>query len=154
MEEHHQKNRRHRTPDPDTLALVAGRGRSDTTTNQHDDSSSDEDKIDEIRHQRRRRYANKSKADTQPMATQLGFYPPIWRDFLDDCKIEARTYLATHNPFPPKKDATKGFIPECITLTLEIWKDGSKKLEKDFYPKHKDDMVKLVSARDGLRYMC
>jgi hypothetical protein len=160
MEEHYRKNRRPRTPDPEALAMVAGRGgrKSNTVTDQHHDGSSDNDcdgnESDEIKPRRRARYANKSKADTQPTAIQLGFYPPMWRDFLDDCKIEARTYLATHNPFPQKKEAVKGFIPECINLTLEIWKGNDKKLEKNYYPKHKDDMIKLVSAQDCTGYMC
>ena len=148
MEEHYRRNRRPRIPDPKVLAQIARRSEQtdDAATIRNDGDSANEYESGRVKHRR---------PATQPSPSSLGFYPPMWRDFLDDCKIEARTYLATHNPFPSRREAvaTTGFILECVNLTFATWKDEKKKLEKGYYPKFKNDMVKLVSARNRTGYV-
>ncbi|KIJ58864.1 hypothetical protein HYDPIDRAFT_171076 [Hydnomerulius pinastri MD-312] len=49
---------------------------------------------------------------------QLSFYPPKWKDFLEECKIETYTYAAIHDPWPCRKLALLGFITDAIIMTI------------------------------------
>jgi hypothetical protein len=136
LEDYYAKNRRPRPPLP--------AARQDMQQNR---ASVDPDRSDnDTQHSRQKRYSKTPKQDECMDPTQLGFYPPKWTDFLEDCKVETRTYAAVREPWPHSKSATTGFIPQAIDMTIRKWRREQRTVEKGYYPKYRRPMCKLVSC--------
>ncbi|KAH7902891.1 hypothetical protein BJ138DRAFT_1200163, partial [Hygrophoropsis aurantiaca] len=142
MEEHYRKNRRHKAPDPDYLDQV--RRGSSTRGVAVEEEDEDEDEEEEVGPSRRGRYSKNARADIEPNATQLNFYPSRWKDFLEDCKTEFRTYAATDDPFPKRAQAINGIIADILKLMVVTWQRDGKRVEKGYWPKYKHEMAILI----------
>lgn len=95
---------------------------------------------------RQKRYSKNSKLERCTDPTQLGFYPPKWMDFLEECKVETHTYAMVHEPWLHSKLAIDGFISNAVTMTIQKWRHTQKTVVKGYYPKYKKEMCKLVRA--------
>jgi hypothetical protein len=85
------------------------------------------------------------KKDECTGPTQLGFYPPMWKDFLDDCKVETRTYVAICDPWPRnRRAAINGFVTDCMNMVIAKWKREEQLVKKGYYPKYNGSMLLLV----------
>ncbi|KAH7904199.1 hypothetical protein BJ138DRAFT_1240155 [Hygrophoropsis aurantiaca] len=118
---------------------VAVEAQEDALGDNTDEEGANEDHV-----KRGGRYSKNAKADIEPDPTQLGFYPPRMRDFIDGCKIEMRTYAATTDPFPKRSTALSSIIPQIIKLMIVTWRQRNKTVEKGFYPEYKDEIAILV----------
>ncbi|KAG0703854.1 hypothetical protein DFH29DRAFT_998102 [Suillus ampliporus] len=87
--------------------------------------------------------AAKSKASEGPNATQLGWYGPRWKSFLEDAKVECRVQQALDNPFPKLEDLPYT-VTESLSASLVQWLKNSSQVEADVWPAHKSDMSRLL----------
>ncbi|KAG1847694.1 hypothetical protein DFJ58DRAFT_730105 [Suillus subalutaceus] len=79
-----------------------------------------------------------------PRATQLGWYGPRWKNFLEVTKSECRAQHAIENPFPKlAKDLTCS-INEILMASLVEWLEGGQQVEEGIWPDRKHDMAKLL----------
>ncbi|KAG2146608.1 uncharacterized protein EDB93DRAFT_1250891 [Suillus bovinus] len=126
---HYKKNGHPRMPDPELLDLLQS---AETNT-------------------------GKSKANTQvvkgtvkskevegPNATQLDWYGPHWRSFLEDTKGGCHVQQALENPFPKLIDDLPVSITESLSVLLIQWLKNGRQVEADVWPAHKPDMARLL----------
>ncbi|KIM52517.1 hypothetical protein SCLCIDRAFT_32584 [Scleroderma citrinum Foug A] len=118
LDEHYTKNRRPRPPDTSNLAAV-------------------------IKH-RNKCYSKTPKDAHSASPTQIGFYPPKWKDFLEECKVETRTYAAISDPWPHRRQLLNGFILDTINMSVLRWKREEHLVEKGYYPKYRKAMGELL----------
>lgn len=137
LDDHYARNRRPRPPSPNRLQGLQAPNRRNATpdANESDDS---------VRPRRQKRNSKAPKPDYCTDPSQLGFYPAKWTDFLEECKVEVRTYAAIREPWPSSKEATEGFISEMVEMTVRKWRRERRKAEKRYYPKYQKYMCKLV----------
>ncbi|KAF8546483.1 hypothetical protein OG21DRAFT_1527798 [Imleria badia] len=93
---------------------------------------------------RSKRYSKTPKTDCCADPTQHSFYPLKWKDFLDDCKVETRTYAAVQDPWLQRRMSLNGFLLDVINMIINKWKKEGCTVEKGYYPKHKHDMCELL----------
>ncbi|KAG2133727.1 hypothetical protein DEU56DRAFT_950499 [Suillus clintonianus] len=79
-----------------------------------------------------------------PKATQLSWYGPRWKKFLEDTKGECRVEHAIEDPFPTFVDGLSGSVYEVLTASLVQWLESGQQVEGDIWPDHKPDMAKLL----------
>ncbi|KAH7918128.1 hypothetical protein BV22DRAFT_1134836 [Leucogyrophana mollusca] len=132
LSRHHAKNRPPRLPNPITLNSIRN------STLDYQDSSSD----NEV-HVRPPRRSRTSKSDG-PNPKRLGYYPPRWKDLLEDTKDECRTIHALENPFPTRLADLHGSITESLMSVVYAWDQRQERLEPDIWPLHKPDMAVLL----------
>lgn len=145
LEAHYSKNRRPRPPSPARLQRLQQHGVPRQQNPAADEAADDNAESDNsARPSRGRRYSKNAKQEQCTDPTQLGFYPPKWTDFLEDCKVETRTYAVVHDPWPQRKAAIKGFVLDAITMTIQKWRRTKQPVEKGYYPKYKQEMCELV----------
>ncbi|KAG2739019.1 hypothetical protein P692DRAFT_20823139 [Suillus brevipes Sb2] len=124
LQRHHEKNRKPRLPDPDSLKLL----------NQETESS--------IQPSR----AKRSKASgSGPTPDQLSWYGPHWKRFLEDAKAECRLQHALENPFPALVKNLPGSITEVLIATLVMWDRNGEQFEAGVWPEQKINMSRLIS---------
>lgn len=141
LELHYARNRRPQPPSPSRLRRFqpqAGEPERDLAA----DAAEDEDEASQLT--RNKRHSQTPKRDRCTNPTQLGFYPPKWKDLLEECKIETRTYAAVSEPWPQSKFAVNGFISDAIQMTMQKWRREQQTVEKRYYPKYRKSMCKLV----------
>lgn len=139
LERHHSRNRRPRPPSPARLLGLQSQGEQPRQDPAAGDVAESED--DAPRH---KRHSKTPRQDSCTDPTQLGFYPAKWKDFLEECKVETRTYAAVRDPWPRSKLAINGFISDAIDMVLQKWRREEQTIEKHYYPKHRKAMCKLV----------
>ncbi|KAG2359792.1 hypothetical protein BDR07DRAFT_1487786 [Suillus spraguei] len=82
---------------------------------------------------------SKSKASCEGLkATQLGWYGPHWKSFLEYAKGECCVQHAIENPFPKFVDDLPGSVNEALMSLLVEWLEGG------VWPDQKHDMAKLL----------
>jgi hypothetical protein len=113
---HQKKNGRPRVPNPEFLDLLRS---SDTTSI----------KVEESETKATMAKAPRSKEPSEPKPTQLGWYPPRWKAFLEDAKGDCRTQHAIENAFPTLADDLPISVTEALTSSLVEWLEGSKQVE-------------------------
>ncbi|KIJ60716.1 hypothetical protein HYDPIDRAFT_31937 [Hydnomerulius pinastri MD-312] len=121
LDKYYEKNRWPNLPQPSDLARMRQKGNVPATQSAATNSVATNESDKDSRPQSKRH--SKTRKDTNsadPM--QLGFYPPKWKDFLEECKIETCTYTAIHDPWPCRKPALQGFITDAITMTITKWR--------------------------------
>ena len=143
---HHKKNGHPRLPDPELLDLLRS---AETNTGK---SKANAQAV---------KGAAKSKEVEGPNATQLGWYGPRWRSFLEDAKGGCRAQQALENPFPKLVDDLPVSITESLSASLIQWLKNGGQVEAgmllfpsryhtnpghlpDVWPAHKPDMARLV----------
>ncbi|KAG2104743.1 uncharacterized protein F5147DRAFT_654393 [Suillus discolor] len=82
--------------------------------------------------------------DEGPKATQLGWYGPRWKSFLEDTKVECRTQQALENPFPSLVHDLPVSITESLSASLVQWLKNGQQVDTGVWPAHKLDMARLV----------
>lgn len=149
---HHERNGHPRLPDPALLELL--RVAEVNTSNS------------KAKQKRKRTSKHKSKVvdgsdDEGPKATQLGWYGPCWKSFLEDAKAECRTQQALENPFPSLVHDLPVSITESLSASLVQWLKNGQQVDAGkllfpsrystdsgyppcVWPAHKPDMVRLV----------
>jgi hypothetical protein len=150
---HHKRNGRPIPPDPAIL----------------DSLRQAETKNPKLASRDSKKARSKAKASYEgPKTTQLGWYGPHWKSFLEYAKGECRALHATENPFPKFVDDMPGSVNEALMFSLVEWLEGGKQVEEGMrsflftsrhftqgsllgvWPDRKHDMAKLVCASDGL----
>ncbi|KAG1734363.1 hypothetical protein EDD22DRAFT_852522 [Suillus occidentalis] len=122
LQRHHEKNRKPRLPDPDSLKLL----------NQETESSVQPSR------------AKRSKASgSGPTPDQLSWYGPRWKRFLEDAKAECRLQHALENPFPALVKNLPGSITEVLIATLVMWDRNGEQFEAGVWPEQKINMSRL-----------
>ncbi|KAG1769566.1 hypothetical protein EDD22DRAFT_948822, partial [Suillus occidentalis] len=123
LQRHHEKNRKPRLPDPDSLKLL----------NQETESSVQPSR------------AKRSKASgSGPTPDQLSWYGPRWKRFLEDAKAECRLQHALENPFPALVKNLPGSITEVLITTLVVWDRNGEQFEAGVWPEQKINMSRLL----------
>ncbi|KAG2131046.1 hypothetical protein DEU56DRAFT_757673 [Suillus clintonianus] len=121
LRRHHDKNGQPRLPDPDTLELLHQVTESDKLTQCSRIRRSDEPK-------------------DGPKPTQLAWYGPRWKTFLEDAKGECRTEHALENPFPTLVQD----LPVVLVVVLVAWDQDGKQFEAGIWPEQKPNMARLL----------
>ena len=89
-------------------------------------------------------FSKTPKNANSPLPMQVSFYPPKWKDFLKECKIEIQTYAAICDPWPRRREMLNGFILDTITMVVSKWSREEQMVEQGYYLKHKSAMGELV----------
>ncbi|KAH7920651.1 hypothetical protein BV22DRAFT_1050184 [Leucogyrophana mollusca] len=163
LERHYSKNRSPRAPSPGYLddirrskphskpSLKYRRARKTPKGNQKSprpvspsQSTGSTACSDDVRPRKRGKYSKNRKSAIDPSPTKLGFYPPLWKDFLEQCKYEIRLHAVTVEPFPQMHEALEGIALETLSMVLVAYKEKKKLLEPDVYPTYKAGMVRLI----------
>ncbi|KAG1898434.1 uncharacterized protein F5891DRAFT_1279433 [Suillus fuscotomentosus] len=132
---HHERNGHPRLPDPALLELLHV-AEVDTSN-------------PKAKRKRKRTSKHKSKVvdgsdDEGPKATQLGWYGPRWKSFLEDAKAECHTQQALENPFPSLVHDLPVSITESLSASLVQWLKNSQQVDAGVWPAHKPDMARLL----------
>ncbi|KAG2740714.1 hypothetical protein P692DRAFT_20753860 [Suillus brevipes Sb2] len=126
---HHKRNGRPIPPDPAIL----------------DSLRQAETKNPKLASRDSKKARSKAKASYEgPKTTQLGWYGPHWKSFLEYAKGECRALHATENPFPKFVDDMPGSVNEALMFSLVEWLEGGKQVEEGVWPDRKHDMAKLL----------
>ncbi|KAG1846146.1 hypothetical protein C8R48DRAFT_779640 [Suillus tomentosus] len=134
LQHHHKKNGRPRLPDPAILDLIC---RQETQAINAKSRNSDV-KAKKVK-------SAKSKQPTEgPKPTQLGWYPPGWKTFLEEAKAECRAQHAIENAFPDSVKDLPLSVTEALMTSLVEWLEAGNEVEAGIWPDHKADMAKLL----------
>ncbi|KAH7917133.1 hypothetical protein BV22DRAFT_1052658, partial [Leucogyrophana mollusca] len=79
--------------------------------------------------------------------TKIGFYPSLWKDFIEKCKVDMRLHASTVDPFPTLPTAVDEVAVEILMTTLAMYKEQKRSLERDIWPEHKMHMARMVSLQ-------
>ncbi|KAG1841787.1 hypothetical protein DFJ58DRAFT_732290 [Suillus subalutaceus] len=129
LQRHHQKNGRPQLPDPQVLDLL-----------RHAETKSSKSKDTNVK----TTSAKVKESGDGPRATQLGWYGPRWKNFLEVTKSECRAQHAIENPFPKLAKDLTGSINEILMASLVEWLEGGQQVEEGIWPDRKHDMAKLL----------
>lgn len=136
LDEHYVKNWRPWPPDASDLATIG--------CHNNGSANADNDESDSSIKLRNKHYSKTPKNVHTASPTQIGFYLPKWKDFLEECKVEMRAYAVISDPWPHRRQMLNGFILDTINMTILRWKRDKKAVEKGYYPKYKKAMGELV----------
>ncbi|KAG2134506.1 hypothetical protein DEU56DRAFT_950142 [Suillus clintonianus] len=125
LRRHHKKNGQPCLPDPETLELL------------HQVES------DEDQPTRRSRTKRSRKLDG-PRPTQLAWYGPRWKCFLEDAKGECRAQHALENAFPALVADLPSSVSEVLVSVLIAWDQDGKQFEAGIWPQQKSNMARLL----------
>ncbi|KAG2056813.1 hypothetical protein BDR06DRAFT_969821 [Suillus hirtellus] len=79
-----------------------------------------------------------------PKATQLEWYGPRWKRFLEEMKGECHVQHMIENPFLTFVDNLSGTIPEILTASLVQWLKSGQQVKGNIWPDYKPEMAKLL----------
>ncbi|KAG1875908.1 hypothetical protein C8R48DRAFT_768762 [Suillus tomentosus] len=113
---HHEKNGHPQMPDSELLDLL--RVAETTTTNSKVNLQVAKASV-------------KSKEVEGPNATQLGWYGPRWKSFLENAKGECRAQQALENPFPKLVEDLPISITESLSASLVSWLKNGGQIEPE-----------------------
>jgi len=118
LDEHYVKNQRPWPPNASNLATVGhhDNGSANVDNNESDSSIKLHNKC----------YSKTLKNTHTASPTQIGFYPPKWKDFLEQCKVEMRAYAVISDPWPHRRQMLNGFILNTINIMILRWKRDEK----------------------------
>jgi hypothetical protein len=73
---------------------------------------------------------NSKKSKDDPISPNtLGYYPPLWKDLLEDAKRNCRIIHLNNNPFPSKSRNMKTSITAALVSTVVEWTQNGTTLE-------------------------
>ncbi|KIM51929.1 hypothetical protein SCLCIDRAFT_33064 [Scleroderma citrinum Foug A] len=108
LKHHQQKNGRPCAPDPAMLTAL----HNQSTAMAEKDDNSDEDPL--------RKCCTCHQDRDQPVPpTQIGHYGPVWKDCLEEAKIECRAVHALSNPWPKFKMDNISLTDSLTTVVME-----------------------------------
>ncbi|KAG1790853.1 uncharacterized protein HD556DRAFT_1310389 [Suillus plorans] len=108
LQRHHKKNGRPHLPDPAMLDLICRQETQPINAKSHDSGV----KANKVK-------LAKSKESTEgPKPTQLGWYPPRWKTFLEEAKAECHAQHAIENAFPDSIKDLPLSVTEALTTSL------------------------------------
>ena len=136
LDEHYTKNRRPRPPDTSNLAAVWGCNNGLANADNDESESS-------IKHHNKC-YSKTPKDAHSASPTQIGFYLPKWKDFLEECKVEMSTYAMISDPWPQRRQLLNRFILDTINMSILRWKREECSVEKGYYFEYKKAMGELI----------
>ena len=96
--------------------LDALQGRSVTTT--EGDNAIDDDPPRRAPHRPRR------ARDELPPPNQIGHYGPVWKDCLEEAKVECRAVHALFNPWPKLKMGSDSLTDSLTTVVMQWTQRG------------------------------
>jgi len=120
LERHQQKNGRPRAPHPAELTAVQNK----STTREENNNAIDDDP------ERQRRAPHHSQQDhNQPAPpNQIGHYGPVWKDCLEEAKMECRAVHALSNPWPKLKMDMDSLADSLSTVVMQ-WNQRGVRFE-------------------------
>jgi hypothetical protein len=110
LKHHHKKNGQPHLPNPETLESLH-------------QVKSDEDQPTQ------RTKTKQSRKLNGPKPTQLAWYGPRWKSFLEDAKGECHAQHALENPFPALVADLLSSVSEVLISVLIAWDWDSKQFE-------------------------
>ena len=117
LERHQQKNGRPRAPNPTTFTALHGQS---MVMAENNDGSGDDPP--------RERRARRRGRDQPVPPTQIGHYGPVWKDCLEEAKIECRAVHALSNPWPKLKIDAVSLTDSLTTVVME-WDQRGVRVE-------------------------
>ncbi|KAG1729041.1 hypothetical protein EDB19DRAFT_1832573 [Suillus lakei] len=134
---HHERNGHPRLPDPALLELLCAA--------EIDTSNSKVKQKQKWNSKQKLKVVIGSESDNEgPKATQLGWYSPRWKSFLEDTKVECCAQQALENPFPSLVDDLPVAITESLSASLVKWLKNGQQVDASVWPAHKPDMARLL----------
>ncbi|KAG1721918.1 hypothetical protein EDB19DRAFT_1835241 [Suillus lakei] len=138
---HHERNGHPQLPDPTLLELLHA-AEIDTSNLKVKQKQKLKQKW---KWKQKQKVVIGSKSDDEgPKATQLGWYSPRWKSFLEDTKVECRAQQALENPFPSLVDDLPVAITESLSASLVQWLKNGQQVDAGVWPAHKPDMARLL----------
>ncbi|KAG1867087.1 hypothetical protein C8R48DRAFT_671962 [Suillus tomentosus] len=134
LQRHHKKNGRPRLPDPTMLDLIC-RQETQPINAKSRDSGVKANKV---------KLAKSKELTEGPKPTQLGWYPPRWKTFLEEAKAECHAQHVIENAFPDSIKDLPLSVTEALTTSLVEWLEAGNEVEVGIWPDHKTDMAKLL----------
>ncbi|KAG2152976.1 uncharacterized protein EDB93DRAFT_1102746 [Suillus bovinus] len=86
------------------------------------------------------------KPSNGPKPTQLAWYRPCWKSFLEDVKGKCHTIHTSENPFLTLVKDLSVSVAEVLVAVLITWDKDGKKFEDGIWPEHKPDMERLKTV--------
>ncbi|KAG1829445.1 hypothetical protein EV424DRAFT_1535778 [Suillus variegatus] len=126
LELHHKKNGCPHLPDPALLDLLCGAKIANTSGSK-----------------KKATKASKDPGDG-PKSTQLAWYGPHWKCFLEEAKGECCVLHTLENAFPKLVPDLSTSITESLSASLVKWIGDGNQVEADVWPTHKPDMARLL----------
>lgn len=134
LERHHRINGHPSAPDPDRLA-VSGRNALNEPGSGPRNIASDEHEQQVSARPRAPRNSKKSK-DQPASPDTLGYYPAVWKDFLEEAKRDCRVVHAINNPFPSKSRDLKVSVTETLVTSVVEWTERGTTFEPGEWPRY------------------
>ncbi|KAG1819136.1 uncharacterized protein BJ212DRAFT_1479246 [Suillus subaureus] len=133
LQSYHKKNGHLRLPDPKMLGLI--HCQETQAMNMKSCNSGVKAKVKSA----------KSKAPTEgPKPTQLSWYPPQWKTFLEEAKSECHVQHVIENAFLDTVKDLPLSVTEALMSSLIKWLEAGNKVEAGIWPEHKADTAKLL----------
>ncbi|KAG0693676.1 hypothetical protein DFH29DRAFT_1007045 [Suillus ampliporus] len=79
-----------------------------------------------------------------PKSTQLAWYGPRWKHFLEEAKGECCALHALENAFLKLVPDLSTTVTESLSASLVEWLKDGNQVEADVWPAHKPDMARLL----------
>ncbi|KAG1719320.1 hypothetical protein EDB19DRAFT_1973382 [Suillus lakei] len=136
---HHERNGHPQLPDPALLELLHA-AKIDTSNSKAKQKQKQKQKSK----QKSKAVVGSESDDEGPKATQLGWYSPRWKSFLEDTKVECHVQQALENPFPSLVDDLPVVITESLSASLVQWLKNGQQVDAGVWPTHKPDMARLL----------
>lgn len=119
LQRHHKKNGHPCLPDPAMLDLICRQETQPINAKSHDSGI----KAKKVK-------LAKSKESTEgPKLTQLGWYPPWWKTFLEEAKAECHAQHAIENAFPDSIKDLPLSVTKALTMSLVEWLEAGNEVE-------------------------
>ncbi|KAG1730301.1 hypothetical protein EDB19DRAFT_1832049 [Suillus lakei] len=137
---HHERNGHPQLPDPALLELLCA-AEIDTSNSKVKQKQKQKSK------QKWKVVIGSESDDEGPKATQLGWYSPRWKSFLEDAKVECRAQQALENPFLSLVDDLPVAITESLSASLVQWLKNGQQVDAGVYQLYDD----LATWRSNLK---
>ncbi|KAG2115110.1 uncharacterized protein F5147DRAFT_769572 [Suillus discolor] len=135
LQHHHKKNGHPHLPDPTILDLIHCQETQAINAKSHNSGV----KAKKVK-------SAKPKEPTEgPKPTQLGWYPPWWKTFLEEAKAECHAQHAIENAFLDSVKDLPLSVTEALMTSLVEWLEAGNEVEVGIWPDHKANMAKLVN---------